>query len=123
MLRSAGGSGALGIMEIHPHPEQVRLLQSLCPKDCSDVGVCEEGKCFCPQGFKGEDCSIRTCKDDCTRHGVCISGGCQCYTGWAGEACDQVDCPNSCSGKGACNNGTCVCQVLTLALARALARA
>lgn len=28
-----------------------------CPKACSARGVCQHGRCFCVQGYKGDDCS------------------------------------------------------------------
>ncbi|ESO95261.1 hypothetical protein LOTGIDRAFT_175169 [Lottia gigantea] len=29
-----------------------------CPGECSDQGLCEDGKCICKSGFIGSDCSV-----------------------------------------------------------------
>ncbi|KAK9712006.1 FAD-dependent urate hydroxylase [Basidiobolus ranarum] len=85
----------------------------MLPSDtCSQFAECNEynGRCNCPDGFGGDDCSKPVCnsladgKDRKTRQGK----ECQCSDGWSGINC------NVCESDQACNslvptgqNGTC----------------
>jgi len=77
---------------------------------CNGVGVCKcGGRCFCPSGYTGIDCSVKTCGDaGCGLHGFCFHGTCRCARGWIGEKCSVRDCPmgedeSRCSGHGVCS--------------------
>lgn len=92
---------------------------SRCPKDCSNVGFCLHGQCFCPPGLGGPDCSVKLsagkCPNFCSGHGRCRHGQCLCDAGHYGRDCSQVrECPIGdnglqCSGHGSCHNGRCQC--------------
>ena len=98
---------------------------------CSGHGVCSSSPqylCTCSIGWRGTDCSERTCPDgpswfglataddvahttaECSDNGICerTSGACVCRVGFTGEACERLDCPNdgakSCSGHGDCKS-------------------
>ncbi|KAG2488206.1 hypothetical protein HYH03_013200 [Edaphochlamys debaryana] len=81
-----------------------------CPKGCTDHGTChqEEGRCDCPRGRTGPDCSqplATSCKDwcrhelnchsitrelcvnECNQRGACVSGFCHCFPGYYGADC------------------------------------
>ena len=68
---------------------------------CAQFGTCNKynGKCSCPAGFGGDDCSKPLCdslaqgKDRIPRGG----GQCECNEGWEGINC------NVCSTDDACN--------------------
>ena len=85
--------------------------------DCSGHGHCEDGKCICMKGYKGEFCRDPDCPDpDCSGHGYCIQGACVCRKGWLGADCGQADpaarsCDPGCGGHGSLDSrsGRCVC--------------
>ncbi|ELT95988.1 hypothetical protein CAPTEDRAFT_223239 [Capitella teleta] len=52
-----------------------RLLDHVCPNDCSRQGVCARGKCVCQPGVTGSDCSIRIRQMPKIVH---VSGGGMC---------------------------------------------
>ena len=88
-----------------------------CPSNCSEKGICKDGKCVCNSGFKGDDCSTinpSTCPNDCSGHGECdnSTATCKCDDGYEGDDCSDLDktCPNDCSGHGECDNGRCICE-------------
>ncbi|KAG2488217.1 hypothetical protein HYH03_013211 [Edaphochlamys debaryana] len=81
-----------------------------CPKGCTDHGTChqEEGRCDCPRGRTGPDCSqpLNTsitewcledvisqrimreqCVNSCNQRGSCINGFCHCFPGYYGADC------------------------------------
>lgn len=58
--------------------------------DCKNGGYCIDGKCNCPEGYTGIDCSILEdpCKFiSCDNQGICINGECSCPDGYYGEFC------------------------------------
>jgi len=64
-----------------------------CTDPCADVvcnngGICDEGRCDCPEGFSGPNCETDLCAD-CI-NGNCTTGDCVCETGYTGENCDIV---------------------------------
>mmetsp|Transcript_13162 Transcript_13162/g.25516 ORF Transcript_13162/g.25516 Transcript_13162/m.25516 type:complete len:1478 (+) Transcript_13162:39-4472(+) len=106
-----------------------------CPNNCGSHGLCKksgigEAKCFCEEGFSGDDCSKVDshnvaaaltrgvqCHDGCSGHGKCEApklpshkfGTCNCLPGFGGATC-SVECPNECSSNGQCNEyGQCQC--------------
>ncbi|EEZ97747.2 uncharacterized protein NimA [Tribolium castaneum] len=77
----------------------------ICTPSCPDCqnGRCDNGRCRCFPGFKGETCAtscLRTewgedCKFNCScDHGVCepTNGKCVCDAGWSGSRCQSL-CP------------------------------
>ncbi|XP_067868790.1 tenascin isoform X7 [Heterodontus francisci] len=81
-----------------------------CPENCNNRGTCINGKCFCEEGFTGEDCSIEvSCLNDCSDQGRCIIGVCHCFSGYTGEDCSQEVCRFDCGEYGTCISGACVC--------------
>jgi len=40
--------------------KSILKLDSLenCPGECTYNGLCKDGKCYCEQGYYGDDCSI-----------------------------------------------------------------
>jgi hypothetical protein len=79
-------------------------------------GKCQEGRCYCADGYGGAGCQERLCMDGCNGHGTCVTAGttndphamrCQCASSWGGELCDVRECPRGstkeeCSGHGLC---------------------
>uniref|UniRef100_A0A8C5PE68 Tenascin C n=1 Tax=Leptobrachium leishanense TaxID=445787 RepID=A0A8C5PE68_9ANUR len=81
-----------------------------CPGNCSNRGLCINGKCVCAKGFTGDDCSELSCLDDCNDQGKCVNGICVCFEGYSGDDCSEEVCPVPCSVHGKCVNGQCVCE-------------
>jgi hypothetical protein len=94
-----------------------------CPNLCSGHGTCgPEDNCICHSGYRGGDCSSRTCpfgrswfskafpngtahmNEECSNRGICEreTGECACKSGYEGAACERASCPSSCSGHGQC---------------------
>ncbi len=64
-----------------------------CTDPCGDVvcnngGICDEGRCDCPEGFSGTNCEINLCAD-CV-NGNCTTGDCVCNPGYEGDNCDVL---------------------------------
>lgn len=89
-----------------------------CDKDtdCGDHGgVCMSNKCYCANGWTGENCKNPPCsKDsDCGEHGSCEGCKCVCKDGWTGDKCQIDPCTDvDCGEHGTCEEGTskCVCK-------------
>ena len=67
-------------------------------KDCKNGAICSAVdklsarlKCFCPPGFRGPKCGIKTCDSDCSERGSCDERtfNCVCNKGWAGKNCEK----------------------------------
>jgi hypothetical protein len=46
-----------------------------CPNDCyksHNQGECQNNKCVCKEGYKGDDCSLISCPNVCSGNGRCI---------------------------------------------------
>ncbi len=97
--------------------------QAACYNKCSGKGTCDiYGRCSCHQGFRGADCSIRSCPvgtafsdeataDDtahaeveCSGRGTCDTetGTCTCMGGFTGSACERTSCNANCNERGRC---------------------
>jgi len=67
-----------------------------CPRNCSQRGTCNHGKCTCNEGFTGESCELPICEKDgqtapCV-HGVCQGDRCQCTKGlFNGDYCQGLN--------------------------------
>ncbi len=81
--------------------------------DCQNQGVYMDGRCDCPDGYLGADCSIvDSCYNvTCYNGGVCVGGLCDCPPGFTGADCSVVDsCSNfTCLNGGVCVGGFCDC--------------
>eukprot|EP00941_MAST-03F_sp_MAST-3F-sp1_P004903 g4903.t1 len=73
-------------------------------------------KCFCFNGFAGEDCSKKACSPGCKEpSSVCDedSGVCYCRDSYTGTECSKPDvakgCRISCGENGTCVSGECKC--------------
>jgi teneurin len=107
--------------------------------NCSNNGVCIDGKCMCFNNYTGVDCSqqltplasvcsnhgefdyaTKSCQcyaswqePDCSVHENCADKRCtQCKSGWSGDRCmTRVPhaCDPRCAQHGICVNGTCNC--------------
>ncbi|EFO27446.1 hypothetical protein LOAG_01036 [Loa loa] len=97
---------------------------------CSNHGVCHDGKCYCEDGYRGEKCDeiypAETClgkelrlrdrepeldaDPGCTNRGRIDSetGLCICIPGYHGKKCELVRCEVECMN-GGCGNGVCIC--------------
>ncbi len=93
---------------------------SACPANCSNRGVCRNGKCICAPGFDGLDCSIEqeaSCPMNCNgepplfnQRGFCRYGKCFCKPGYGGVACEkELSCSSDCYKNGVCHFGKCHC--------------
>ncbi|PKI43753.1 hypothetical protein CRG98_035859 [Punica granatum] len=80
-----------------------------CPNSCSFNGDCVDGKCRCFLGFRGHDCSKRSCPGNCSGRGRCLRNGvCQCQDRYTGVDCSTEVCDEQCSlHGGVCDNGKC----------------
>lgn len=105
--------------------------ERLCPNNCNNRGICQNGVCVCQPSYTGVDCSIgkpkwifymnsiwsfvllAQCTDLCSGHGVIEHGQCRCHEGWHGAECqlmlNQCEIAN-CNNHGTCLSGKCVCQ-------------
>lgn len=128
---SDGGSGAGTVDDCGSHDGATALGCPGSASACSGNGICEssggEHQCRCFRGFKGADCSRRSCPSsaawfdearetdrahypaECSNRGVCNegSGDCQCDPGYEGAACQRKRCPSTraqgeCGGRGLC---------------------
>ena len=70
--------------------------ESICGTNnpCRNGATCYgAGRCLCPAGFIGADCSIERCDLlDCQNGGSCVNGSCVCPQGVIGANCDLVQC-------------------------------
>ena len=65
-----------------------------CPGKCPANRICTDGRCSCPSGRVGVDCSVRICPNDCfsqLNHGKCdaTAGRCLCGAAYAGIDCSR----------------------------------
>ena len=71
-------------MSITAYPTVVELKSSetssvKCSKPCLNGGICIDGNCVCSFGYRGLDCSAKTCENSCWQRGSCTSSGtCVC---------------------------------------------
>ena len=58
---------------------------------CLNSGICEDGKCDCPDGYSGEACEIEdkciTSSVSCDNDKECVDGFCECGDWYEGESC------------------------------------
>jgi len=63
--------------------------------NCSNHGICIEGKCRCFHGYTNDDCSLlihSQCDNRCSGHGQYVDypkSMCICDKNWIGENCSQ----------------------------------
>merc|ERR1711871_637296 len=83
---------------------------------CSNNGICQNGTCYCRDGFVGAACAEAECPGfgNCSGHGTCKAQQCTCDEGYGGYGCETRVCPKNavgyvCSGHGTCNHGVCTC--------------
>lgn len=71
--------------------------ENLCENvTCYNGGACEDGKCQCPSGFTGADCSVHTNPCDtmvCYNGGICNNGVCACPAHTSGANCSVQETP------------------------------
>ena len=80
--------------------------------DCNSRGICNEGRCYCVDGFIGNSCEYKTCSNNCNNNGICGNDGkCICHEGFTGKDCSQKVCVNGCNApQGECIDDICVCR-------------
>lgn len=61
--------------------------QPRCEEDCSNHGLCVNGRCLCKETFYGNICQHARCPSDCSGNGYCFQGKCQCSGIWGGATC------------------------------------
>lgn len=64
---------------------------------CENGGVCTNGNCNCPAGFRGTHCEIVAdpCEDlSCQNGGTCQNGACDCPYPYWGTYCTNVYTPS-----------------------------
>ncbi|XP_061416595.1 multiple epidermal growth factor-like domains protein 8 [Lethenteron reissneri] len=66
---------------------------------CAAGRVCQEGRCVCPAGYEGPDCSARSCPGSCGQelgHGWChpVSRTCVCSATYSGPDCNSTKDPD-----------------------------
>ena len=97
-----------------------------CQNRCNKNGVCNKfGICECFTGFKGAECSLKSCpygpviggiatsndtlhdsNIECSGKGKCDyeTGNCVCFPLYGGAACGVMTCYNQCSDRGICTS-------------------
>ncbi|GLC47762.1 hypothetical protein PLESTB_000023000 [Pleodorina starrii] len=83
------------------------LPPSRCPGQCTQYGTCYEelGRCDCPLGRTGPDCSTLVPEPDLTR--LCAAHGHTNVT--CGRELEPAMCLNACNFRGRCVGGVCHC--------------
>ena len=88
---------------------------------CSGRGAMVKGRCACPLGWTGADCSLDSCAQMlCAGRSHCEAGICRCEVGFLAPDCSIDTCPGhfpegsalgcfGAAGHGECLRGTCVC--------------
>ena len=96
--------------------ENLYILYSDCPLNCSNNGECHLGICVCNDGFWGDGCQNINCPRDfcfsdhdfriiqecvhCSGNGECLPNGtCVCNEEYTGDDCSIRECLNDCSGE------------------------
>merc|ERR1711871_326929 len=106
-----------GTCKCAPGWKGVGCQNKTCINECSKRGKCRLGKCYCFQGFAGNDCSVKSCPGHgpagkCSGNGKCNNATGLCTCGPMHKALDcsvKRDCPMDCSGHGACVEHKCEC--------------
>eukprot|EP01035_Chromulina_nebulosa_P035832 gene35832-48184_t len=67
-------------MSISAYPTVVELRafepsSASCAQPCVNGGTCIDGTCVCSFGYRGLDCSEKSCGDSCWQRGSCTSSG------------------------------------------------
>ena len=99
----AVAAGDAGIA--NPASDPKPLHASKCPAACTQHGTCHEelGRCDCPLGRSGPDCSVEEAG---------FAALCAKY-GHSGATCAKADpslCINACNFRGKCAGGFCHCK-------------
>ncbi len=69
-----------------------KSIADLCANiSCQNGGICDNGECFCPNGFTGVFCdssTIEICDTlTCYNGGSCVDGRCRCVGDYYGDQC------------------------------------
>ncbi|KXZ55491.1 hypothetical protein GPECTOR_2g1040 [Gonium pectorale] len=102
--RSGSGSGG----SVSDLEQRLRARPSRCPGECTKYGTCNEelGRCDCPLGRNGTDCSGQLPGSDLAT--LCARFG---HTGaTCGRELELTSCLNACNFRGTCLTGFCHCR-------------
>ncbi|XP_069140084.1 attractin-like protein 1 isoform X2 [Argopecten irradians] len=58
-----------------------------CQENCSQKGLCVDGRCQCQTGYTGDFCEVEPCPNNCSNNGQCVQNVCQCSSGFIGKDC------------------------------------
>jgi hypothetical protein len=115
---AAGGSARATTAEKTPQqkaPQRTPALLAAEAQRAERRGIALM-KCFCFEGFAGEDCGLRSCSDDCRApQAYCdeATGVCYCERGYAGIECSapvlSTGCRTDCGPHGSCDEAKRVC--------------
>ena len=69
------------------------FLEPICPEDCNNNGVCQNGICKCHDGYIGVNCEeeVKLMDEECNGHGTfnILTRKCDCFEDYGGLQCES----------------------------------